>query len=100
MILTEWHVRGIHFPMDVEESDWGIEISDDEEEKAKNKKAHMGGLVVEGLGDRLENILEPGEDISIRLMIKMLIRFSVSVGSHVLDASWELARSCLRTRSL
>ncbi|TGZ82515.1 hypothetical protein EX30DRAFT_354598 [Ascodesmis nigricans] len=58
MVLTEWHVRGIHFPMDVEESDWGIEISDDESEPVP-KLASMGGIVMEGLGERLENILEP-----------------------------------------
>ena len=61
IIMTEWHVRGIHFPMDVEEGDWGIELSDDEDKpKAKKPKKVMGGIVLEGLGDRLDNILEPG----------------------------------------
>ncbi|KAI5776291.1 hypothetical protein EDC01DRAFT_486051 [Geopyxis carbonaria] len=60
MILTEWHVRGIHFPMDVEESDWGIEVSDDEDVPTpKNVPHQKQKVMVEGLGDRLSNILEP-----------------------------------------
>lgn len=57
LILTEWHVRGLHFPMDAEESDWGIALSDDED--APTPKAGSGPGVVEGLGDKIENILEP-----------------------------------------
>jgi hypothetical protein len=56
LILTEWHVRGLHFPMDVEESDWGIDVSDDEDPPSP---APTRGGVVEELGDKIENILEP-----------------------------------------
>jgi hypothetical protein len=58
LILTEWHVRGLHFPMDVEESDWGISLSsDDEDEEAADSPPPK--RVVEGLGDKISNILEP-----------------------------------------
>ncbi|KAL7271788.1 zinc finger transcriptional activator [Rhizina undulata] len=61
LILTEWHVRGLHFPMDVEEGDWGIDISEDEDSvpgKEKDERSKKAA-VVEGLNDRIENILEP-----------------------------------------
>lgn len=56
LLLTEWHVRGLHFPMDVEGGDWMVDVSDDEElpHPSRTRKT-----VVEGLGDRIENILEP-----------------------------------------
>lgn len=56
LILTEWHVRGLHFPMDVEESDLGIDLTDDESAPPHDSRPHR---VVEGLGDKIENILEP-----------------------------------------
>ncbi|RPA92676.1 hypothetical protein L873DRAFT_155934 [Choiromyces venosus 120613-1] len=61
LILTEWHVRGLHFPMDVEEGDWMVDSSDSEEYETTHtrRKARKGGGVVEGLSDRIENILEP-----------------------------------------
>jgi hypothetical protein len=62
LILTEWHVRGLHFPMDVEEGYWMVDVSDDEDEyvhPGRAKRARPKGGVVEGLGDRIENILEP-----------------------------------------
>ncbi|CAZ80317.1 unnamed protein product [Tuber melanosporum] len=61
LILTEWHVRGLHFPMDVEEGDWMVDSSDSEECETTHtrRKARKGGGVVEGLSDRIENILEP-----------------------------------------
>ena len=67
LILSEWHVRGLHFPMDVEESDWGIpDMSDDDEKDAPpppppppQQQLSHSRRVVEGLPDRIENILEP-----------------------------------------
>lgn len=62
LILTEWHVRGLHFPMDVEEGYWMVDVSDDEDDyvqPGRAKRARPKGGVVEGLGDRIENILEP-----------------------------------------
>lgn len=62
LILTEWHVRGLHFPMNVEEGYWMVDVSDDEDEYAhpgRVRKVRPKGGVVEGLGDRIENILEP-----------------------------------------
>lgn len=56
LILTEWHVRGLQFPMDVEEIDWGIDVTDDE---SSLPPTPAPGAVIEGLGDRIENILEP-----------------------------------------
>ena len=58
LILSEWHVRGLHFPMGVEESDWGIsDMSDDEKDSPPSPA--LSRRVVEGLGDKIENILEP-----------------------------------------
>ncbi|KAI5841319.1 hypothetical protein BZA05DRAFT_227625 [Tricharina praecox] len=60
LILSEWHVRGLHFPMDVEESDWGIsDMSDDEKDEKDPSSPTLSRRVVEGLGDKIENILEP-----------------------------------------
>lgn len=64
LILTEWHVRGLHFPMDVEEGDWMVDVSSDEEHPhphpGRTRKTRLAkSTVVEGLGDRIENILEP-----------------------------------------
>lgn len=58
LLLTEWHVRGLHFPMDVEEGDWMVDVSDDEEHPHPNRP-RKARAVVEGLGDRIVNILEP-----------------------------------------
>ncbi|KAF8423473.1 hypothetical protein BGX38DRAFT_1048964, partial [Terfezia claveryi] len=54
MVLTEWHVRNLHFPVGGE-GGWGafdgvFGNENDEDD---------GDMVVEGLGDRIENILEP-----------------------------------------
>jgi hypothetical protein len=59
LILSEWHVRGLNFPLDVEETDWGVDgISDDEDEDMERSdrrdnsvvRADDGG-VVGGLGE-------------------------------------------------
>lgn len=59
LLLTEWHVRGLHFPMDVEEGDWMVDVSDDDDERPHPSRPRKARAVVEGLGDRIENILEP-----------------------------------------
>ena len=61
LILTEWHVRGLHFPMGVEEGDWMLDSSDSDECETTHarRKPRKSGGVVEGLGDHIENILEP-----------------------------------------
>ena len=80
MVLTEWHVRNLHFPVGGE-GGWGafdgVFGNDPEEEEHETtnenfithrrhrssiagrraRERHRG--VVEGLGDRIENILEP-----------------------------------------
>ncbi|KAA8895872.1 hypothetical protein FN846DRAFT_995140 [Sphaerosporella brunnea] len=63
LILTEWHVRGLHFPMDVDESDWGIDLcsddDDDDDDCSPTSPPKPSARVVEGLGDKISNILEP-----------------------------------------
>lgn len=65
LILTEWHVRGLHFPMDVEGGDWMVDSSDTEGHSGSppsNRTRRGGGAkagVVEGLSDQIKNILEP-----------------------------------------
>ena len=88
MVLTEWHVRNLHFPVggeggwgafdgvfgdanDDEDGDMGNSISGDSLPHRRGHYGHhKGGIagrrarerhrgVVEGLGDRIENILEP-----------------------------------------
>jgi len=61
LILTEWHVRGLHFPMGAEEGDWMLDSSDSEECETTHtrRRPRKSGGVVEGLGDRIENLLEP-----------------------------------------
>lgn len=80
MVLTEWHVRNLHFPVGGE-GGWGAfdgvfgNDPEEEEHEIMNEnffphRRHRGSItgrrarehhrgVVEGLGDRIENILEP-----------------------------------------
>ncbi|KAF8460515.1 hypothetical protein BDZ91DRAFT_739034 [Kalaharituber pfeilii] len=81
MVLTEWHVRNLHFPVggeggwgafdgvfgndpDEEENDGNTNLGEGASHRRKGgiagrraRERHRG--VVEGLGDRIENILEP-----------------------------------------
>lgn len=50
IVLTEWHVRSLHFPMELGGDWWGIAIPDDEDEQAPSVKGDGGGKI----GDMLE----------------------------------------------